>query len=150
MKRLRIYADTSVLGGCFDPPFARDSRALVQMAIDGKAVILLSDVVTDELVGAPRQVQSFVAQLDRHTIEVVQISEESQFLRDAYLRAKALSSKHDRDAHHIALATIARADLLVSWNFKHIVHWDRIRLFNDVNAREGYPAIEIRSPPEVV
>ena len=42
MKRLRIYADTSVLGGCFDPPFARDSRALVQMAVDGKAVVLLS------------------------------------------------------------------------------------------------------------
>lgn len=57
---------------------------------------------------------------------------------------------HDKDAHHIALATVARADLVVSWNFKHIVHWEKMRGFNAVNLREGYPLIEIHSPREVV
>jgi len=61
-----------------------------------------------------------------------------------------ISPRHANDAHHIALATVALADLVVSWNFKHIVHWDRIRLFNAVNLREGYSPIDIRSPREVV
>jgi len=45
---------------------------------------------------------------------------------------------------------VARADVLVSWNFRHIVHLDKIRGFNAVNLKEGYGAIEIRSPREIV
>ena len=54
------------------------------------------------------------------------------------------------DAQHIALATVCRADLVVSWNFKHIVHYEKIRGFNSVNLREGYGMVDIRSPREVV
>jgi hypothetical protein len=54
------------------------------------------------------------------------------------------------DAHHVAIATVARVDVIVSWNFRHIVHFDKIRGFNAVNFREGYPAMEIRSPKELV
>ena len=53
------------------------------------------------------------------------------------------------DAQHIAVATVARVDVLVSWNFRHIVNVDRIRGFNAVNLRVGYPLLEIRSPLEV-
>ena len=45
---------------------------------------------------------------------------------------------------------IAHADLIVSWNFRHIVHFDKIRGFNAVNLQEGYPLIDIRSPKEVI
>ena len=45
---------------------------------------------------------------------------------------------------------MANADIIVSWNFKHIVHFDKIRGFNAVNLREGYLPIEIRSPMEIV
>jgi hypothetical protein len=71
-------------------------------------------------------------------------------LRDGYLAARVVGPKHAADAEHIAHATVGRADLMVSWNFKHIVHWDKIRLFNAVNLRAGYAPIEIRSPREVV
>ena len=81
---------------------------------------------------------------------MVAIGEESEWLRDAYLKARVVGPSHGKDAHHIALATVSRADLVASWNFKHIVHWDKIRGFNAVNLREGYPPIEIRSPREVV
>ena len=47
------------------------------------------------------------------------------------------------------MATIAKVDVLVSWNFKHIVNLDRIHGFNAVNLRSGYPMLEIRSPLEV-
>jgi hypothetical protein len=54
------------------------------------------------------------------------------------------------DAYHIAIATVNRLDVLVSWNFKHIVNYDKIKLFNSINLRLGYPMIEIRSPKEFV
>lgn len=53
------------------------------------------------------------------------------------------------DAQHIAVATISRVDVLVSWNFSHIVNLARIRGYNSVNLRQGYPILEIRSPREV-
>ncbi len=71
-------------------------------------------------------------------------------VRDAYLAARILGSASLRDAEHVAAATVARADLLVSWNFKHIVHFDKIAGFNEVNQRLGYGAIRIHAPPEVV
>ena len=54
------------------------------------------------------------------------------------------------DAQHIALATIRRVDVLVSWNFKHIVNLERIQGYNSVNLRLGYPLLEIRTPQEVL
>lgn len=54
------------------------------------------------------------------------------------------------DAQHIAIATVARVDVLVSWNFKHIVNLQRIRGYNSVNLRKGYPLLEIRTPRELL
>jgi hypothetical protein len=54
------------------------------------------------------------------------------------------------DALHVALATIGRVDVLVSWNFKHMVNLGRIRLFNPVNLEQGYGLVEIRTPKEVL
>jgi len=51
---------------------------------------------------------------------------------------------------YIATATINRADVLVSWNFKHIVNLERIHRYNAVNLKLGYPMIEIRTPTEVL
>ena len=53
------------------------------------------------------------------------------------------------DAQHIAIATVAAVDVLVSWNFKHIVNLQRIRGYNAVNISEGYPPVEIRTPQEL-
>lgn len=50
---------------------------------------------------------------------------------------------------HIALATIAEVDAIVSWNFRHIVRLEKIRLFNAVNVELGYPVLSILSPREV-
>lgn len=150
MKRTRVYVDTSVIGGCFDEEFATESRALVQAAREGRFVLLVSDLMGDELQVAPSEVLALAAGLPADAIEQVRRNEETVHLRDAYLRAGVVGPRHSVDAHHIALATVWRADLVVSWNFKHVVHWDKIRKFNVVNLQEGYPPIEIRSPREVV
>jgi hypothetical protein len=54
------------------------------------------------------------------------------------------------DCLHIALATINRADYLISWNFKHIVNVQRIRGYNSINIKNGYKELEIRSPRDFV
>ncbi|MCX5656295.1 MAG: PIN domain protein [Planctomycetota bacterium] len=150
MKQTRVYVDTSVIGGCFDKEFAKESLALVQAARDGRFVLLLSDLLGDELRGAAPEKQAVVTALPADAFEAVVRNDETARLRDAYLLAGVVGPRHAVDAHHIALATVWRADLLVSWNFKHIVHWDKIRGFNAVNLQEGYPPIEIRSPQEVI
>jgi len=95
-------------------------------------------------------VQAILDDLPRQSLEFVNESVESRRLRDCYLAAKVVGPAHATDAHHVALATVARADLIVSWNFKHIVHYDKIRGFNAVNLREGYPPLAIHSPLEVI
>ena len=88
--------------------------------------------------------------LPANSIEYISLDEEAIALANAYLRDGAVAESSLSDARHIAIATIARADILVSWNFKHIVNLNRIRRFNAVNLKLGYPTIEIRSPSEVL
>ncbi len=70
--------------------------------------------------------------------------------REYYINEKILGVASMDDAYHIAIATVNRIDVLLSWNFKHIVNWDKIRLFNAINMKNGYPSIDIRSPKELL
>lgn len=71
-------------------------------------------------------------------------------MRDEYLEAGVLSASSDADGLHVAAVTVLNVDLIVSWNFKHIVHFARIRGFNAVNRLNGYKEVEIYSPWEVI
>lgn len=150
MELDRIYIDTSVVGGCLDEEFAEDSCALIQMARKGKIILLVSSVLADELLDAPKKVRDLFASIPERCTERVPLSPEAEALRDAYLADGVVGPSSSNDAHHVALATVSEADTVVSWNFRHIVHLDKIRAFNAVNARLGYKPIEIRSPKEVV
>lgn len=150
MKRLRIYIDTSVLGGCFDDEFAEISRAFLDLARGGELVLLISDLMLQELDQAPNHVRDLPDTLPTEFVELLVRDQESILLRDAYIGAGVLGEASSNDALHVALASVAKADLVVSWNFKHIVHVEKIRGFNAVNMREGHPMIDIRSPREVV
>lgn len=150
MKKQRIYIDTSVIGGCHDTMFAAESLRLFQMARRGTVLFVFSDIVLDEITFAPPNVQAQLDDLPEHAYEVVESSLESELLRDCYLEANVVGIASMIDAHHVAVASVERVDMIVSWNFKHIVHLDKIRGFNAVNLRQGYPIIEIRSPREIV
>jgi hypothetical protein len=150
MIRNRIYADTSVFGGAFDPDFARVSMLFFDEVREGRHVLLLSDVVARELERAPQHVREFVAQLPAGSVEALPFTDEMAELRDAYISAGIVERRWRDDAAHVAAATVARADLLVSWNFKHLVKWEKIRAFNGVNLRLGYPLVTILSPREVI
>jgi predicted nucleic acid-binding protein len=150
MKPLRVYADTSVIGGCHDSEFAADSLRLMKLVQRGRLVLLLSDVVITELAGAPAPVQAVLKSLPANGVEKVEISEEVMDLRDAYLKARILGPRWSADAAHVAAATVARADAIVSWNFQHIVRLDKMKAYNQVNLLRGYGILTIVTPKEVM
>ena len=150
MKKLRIYVDTSVIGGCCDVEFSAPSQALVDLFSTGRAVLLASDLLLLELDLAPEEVRTVMAQMPIESIERVAVNEEAERLKNRYLSEGVVGEGSANDAFHVALATVARADMIVSWNFKHIVHYEKMRGFNAVNLKEGYGQLEIHAPPEVI
>ncbi len=149
MKVLRVYLDTSVLGGCFDSEFAPWSNGLMDDFRARTFHPILSELVAREIEPAPDGVKNLYTELAALGAEYATISVSTLQLTAAYERRKVLPSKYRNDMLHIALATIADADVLVSWNFRHIVHLDKIRLFNSVNLELGYKPLVIHTPREV-
>ncbi|MBI3535897.1 MAG: PIN domain-containing protein [Deltaproteobacteria bacterium] len=150
MKLARLYIDTSVFGGCLDDEFCKDSNRLVNAAKKGKVIFVLSDAVFEELIRTPIEVQNILSTIPNEMIEILTATAMVAELRDAYLKAKILSNKSRNDAIHVAYATIARVDAIVSWNFRHIVRFDKIKSFNQVNFYSGYGILQIVSPKEVL
>lgn len=146
---LHIYIDTSVLGGCADVEFAEDSLQLMELARCGKIVLLISDVVVQELADAPPSIAKLLGGLPEASVEAVALSDDVLRLRDAYLAAGIVGPKWTDDATHVAAATVAQADAIVSWNFKHIVRLDKIKAYNEINQTMGFGAMTIITPKEV-
>lgn len=149
MRRIRVYVDTSVFGGVADEEFAGPSRRFFDRVQRGDFLVLLSLHTADELADAPEQVKQIVETLPAECVQRVTPDDEVTALAEAYIAAGVLGRASELDARHVAAATLAPADLLLSWNFKHIVNYDRIRKFNGVNVLNGYATIDIRSPLEM-
>jgi hypothetical protein len=146
----RIYADTSVIGGCEDEEFRVHSRRLMDAFIRGDLRLVLSELTLRELAPAPPAVREVLAMVPDGHIEVVRLTPAADELARRYLVEGILKANMLADAQHIAMATIANVDALVSWNFRHVVNLPRIHAYHGVNATLGYPTIEIRSPREVL
>lgn len=147
--RPRVYTDTSVLGGCEDDEFREPSHRLLQAFVGGELTLVLSELTLRELEAAPEGVRMVVGRVPQAHIEPLALSREAEELAAAYIEDGAIGAHMRADALHIALATVARVDVLVSWNFKHIVNLKRIHAYNAVNLKKGYPLLEIRTPREV-
>jgi len=145
----RVYVDTSVIAGCLDREFREQSERIRRAFAAGLLRAVISDITIAELDLAPASVRSLLAQPGFAEAERVELDREADTLAEEYIRAAVVSESSWADAEHIAVATVRRVDILVSWNFRHIVRLSRIRAFNAVNLRLGYPALEIRSPLEI-
>ena len=146
MPPLRIYIDTSVVGGVFDDGFEVGSKRIFEAASHSKISLLISDVLLDELDGAPRNIADFLDAIPLSQKEFLESRPETDTLLAAYLERDIVSPKYVDDARHVAAATVACADAIVSWNFKHLVNPHRIAKFNLVNSELGYNPIRIISP----
>lgn len=148
--KLRVYADTSVFGGYFDEEFEDSSVKLIDEFKEGRKTLVISDITLRELEFAPDRVRDLFKEISKGYTEYVTFDEDSDFLSAKYIEEEAISKKYLLDAQHIAIATINHVDVLVSWNFRHIVNLRRIQLYNSTNLKYGYPLIEIRSPKEII
>ena len=147
---MKVYADTSTIGGCFDEEFKEHSNALFQEFVFGNKILMFSDLTAQELEFARQEVKDKVKEIPTEHRVDIGISDEAIKLAETYIEQGALTNKSYNDALHIALATIYFADVLASWNFKHIVNLNRIRLYNSINLKLGYRMIEIRTPREIL
>ena len=149
MRKIRVYVDTSVFGGTADEEFAVASRRFFERVHHGEFIVLISQVTVDELTGAPEEVQQVLKNLPDDNLVQIATGKEAEVLAQAYVDEGILGKSSMADAIHVATATIADADLILSWNFRHIVNYERIHKYNGINALKGYPPLEIHSPLEM-
>ncbi len=147
---LRIYLDTSVISGLLDDRLPERKRATVdfwgRLAEYEVSVseLTIAEIQATEDPGLRAQMADVV-----HSFRVLRIEEGARRLAREYVRRGVFSVATTEDALHVAVAVVSRQDMLVSWNFRHLVNRRRRALINEANVLSGYPTIEILAPPEV-
>jgi hypothetical protein len=148
MKAVKVYIDTSIIGGKFDSEFQKATELFFEQVREKKFHLIISALVQEEISVAPLKIRRFLDELIP-SATILDISEAALKLRESYLKANILTKRYSNDALHVALATVNNCPMIVSWNFKHIVHYEKITLYNAINILEGYQQIAIYSPLEV-
>lgn len=150
IHKIRVYVDTSVFGGIEDQEFADASKKFFKKVAQGEFTVLLSAQTLLELSLAPQTIRNLLKSLKSSMIEEIPLNAQVQQLAQSYIDAGVLGQKWESDCLHVAAATVANTELILSWNFKHIVNYNRIRGFNSVNVGLGYRSLTILSPLEIV
>lgn len=150
MKKQRLYLDTSVFGGLYDEEFQEITKPLFERIEKSEFEIIFSNITEQELENAPQIIKSSINLLPQNSTLLVKSDLEAAQLAKKYIDEKVVGPTSYADCLHIALATIHNANILVSWNFKHIVNVVRIGGYNSVNIAAGYKPIDIRSPRELL
>ena len=150
MKQQRIYIDTSVVGGFFDTMFEKETKLLFQRLENKEVIFVVSELLREELKGAPEHVRNLLDNYSSDDLEIVLLTDEAKELADKYIAENVVGKTSLDDCRHIALATINKVDVLASWNFKHIVNLARIKGYNAVNLKNDYQMLEIRNPKELI
>jgi predicted nucleic acid-binding protein len=125
-------------------------RPFWSAVFDGKIRVVLSDVLEDEIARAPQHIRDFYRTIPESQIERVVSTSESNMLAERYVAEGVVGQSSLDDCRHVAIASIAGVDVLVSFNCTHIVKLNRIRKYNGINMLSGYSQIEIRTPDEVI
>ena len=145
MHALSLYLATSVIGGYFDPEFMAETRALWRLRGAGRFEFLSSQLVLQELSGAPERVKALM----RDTFDADSVlgrTPKAEELAQAYLAQEVVPLDYEDDARHVAICTVAGIGHLASWNFKHLANMRREAGFNAVNVLQGYPSVRIMAP----
>ena len=146
----RIYIDTSIVGGYFDEEFMEPTRKLFKQLEQENIIFVISDLLILELLNAPKNVKELISKYPTDYFEYIEITEDAYKLAEKYISENVVGKTSIEDCRHIALATINKVDVLVSWNFRHIVNLEKINNYNAVNLKMGYKLLEIRSPKELI
>lgn len=154
MRKLKLYLDTSVWNFFFadDAPEKRDvTKEFFDLVKQGQYEVFISEVVFKEINKAsePKKVQ--LGELIK-TCPVIEldVTEEVEELAKSYMDRGIVPEKKEDDALHVAIATVAEMDALITWNFQHLANLRKSELFYSVSLEKGYlKKLEIVTPMEV-
>lgn len=154
MRKLKIYLETTILNFYYADDAQEkmeDTRILFNEIKQGRYIAYTSMSVIREISKAQEEKRKKLLNLiQQFNIEILEDIPEAERIADIYVKEGIIPGKYMTDGLHIALATIHDMDIIVSWNFKHIVKRKTILMTNVVNYREGYRNIDIYSPSEVI
>jgi len=155
MKIPKIYIETSVLNFVFadDSPDKREvTIKLFEEIKEGRYLPFTSDYVKREIDNTSdlHKNDELNRLMIEYKIEILPMREEISRLANEYVKEGIIPTKHQMDAFHIAAATVYDLDMILSWNFQHIVKKKTIMMTESINLRNGYKKVEICSPSEVV
>jgi len=145
----RVYVDTCVFGGAFDVEFATATQTFFAQVRLGRFSLVVSALVQDEIATAPLPVRELMEEMLPFGATAFP-TDEALLLQAAYIEAGILTPRWADDALHVAMATVQNCDIIVSWNFQHIVHFQKVPRYNAVNTLKGYGPIAINTPAEVL
>ncbi|GHS89872.1 hypothetical protein AGMMS49957_14060 [Synergistales bacterium] len=142
MKKLKIYLDTSVISHLQHEDAPEKMRYTLlfwdELKI-GKYGVVISDLTLREVRRCPQPKQvDMLNYLEEIEYSVLRDSDEVKALAEEYIENGVLTRKNENDCMHIALATIGDCDVIVSWNFKHMVRLKTIQGVRVTNAKNGY------------
>jgi hypothetical protein len=154
MRIPKIYLETTIFNFYFaDDALEKrqDTLKLFEEISEGKYIPLTSVYVTDELDDASEEKRDkMYGLISKYNIEILPAGVEAQELSQRYVNEGIIPVKYKEDADHIAVAVVNGLDVIVSYNFKHIVKLKTKTMTGAVNRMLGYREIEIVSPTEVV
>ncbi|MFZ3064995.1 MAG: PIN domain-containing protein [Nitrospirota bacterium] len=154
MKKIRYYLDTTVFNFVFAESDTEKKEITLKFFKDLPLIadgVYISDEVVREISRAPEPRKSQLEGLIRGTNPfLLEIDLEIEELAERYISEGIIPEKYRSDAIHIATAVINGIDVIVSWNFEHIVKLKTRVMVDGVNKLLGYHEIQICSPEEVV
>ena len=149
-KKLKVYFDNSVIGGYFDEEFQEPTKLLFKFLDENKIIGYFSSLTKQE---ADAYINNPLAsEFDKlfQKLTQVNLNDEIRRLADEYMQQGVLTKKSINDCLHVAIATFYDFEIIVSWNFKHLVNIDKIPKFNLINFKLGYKQIQICTPGDIV
>lgn len=151
---IRVYIETSALGFYYDDraPRERDAvRALLRRIQRKELEGFTSRVTQAELEAAPSLLaEKLLSLVKTYALEAVPSTAEAEDLAEAYLAAGIIPRTHRADAVHVAIAVIQKANVIATYNLKHMANYRAVTLVNNLNRERGLPSIDIRTPEQLL
>jgi len=154
LKKIKYYLDTTIFNFVFAEGDTEKKDITVKLFKDLPSIsngIYISDEVIREISRAPEPRKSqLVGQLEETNPLLLEVDIETEELAERYVKEGIIPERYRSDAVHIAVAVINGIEVIVSWNFEHIVKLKTRVMVNGINRLLGYHEIEICSPEEVI